>query len=32
MDALSETINARMIYYEKTSNGATIADLDELER
>ena len=32
MDALSETINARMIYYEKTSNGTIVADLDEIER
>ena len=32
MDALSETIDARMIYYEKTSNGTIVADLDEVER
>jgi hypothetical protein len=32
MDALRETIDARMIYYEKKSNGTIIADLDELER
>ena len=32
MDALRETIDARMIYYEKKSNGSIIAYLDELER
>ena len=32
MDALRETIDARMIYYEKKSNGSIIADLDEVER
>lgn len=31
-DALSETINARMIYYEKSSNGTIVADLEELEQ
>ncbi len=32
MDALRETIDARMIYYDKKSNGSIVADLDELER
>ena len=32
MDALRETIDARMIYYEKKSNGSIVADLDEVER
>ena len=32
MNALSETIDARMIYYEKTSNGTIVADLEEIER
>lgn len=31
MDTLSETIDARMIYYEKKSNGTIVADLDEVE-
>ena len=30
MDTLSETINARMIYYEKRTNGTVIADLSDL--
>ena len=32
MEALRETIHARMIYYEKTSNGTIVADLAEIER
>ena len=31
MDTISETIDARMIYYEKKSNGTIVADLDEME-
>ena len=31
MDTISETIDARMIYYEKKSNGTIVADLDDLE-
>ena len=31
MDTISETIDARMIYYEKKSNGTIVADLNELE-
>lgn len=31
MDALSETINARMIYYEKKNNGTVVADISGLE-
>ena len=30
MDALRETIDARMICYEKKSNGTIVADLDEI--
>lgn len=32
MDTLSETIDARMIYYEKRTNGTIVADLDEVLR
>ena len=32
MRGLGETIDARMIYYEKKSNGTIVADLGELER
>ena len=32
MDRLNETIDARMIYYEKTSNGTIVIDLEELVR
>ena len=32
MDTISETIDARMIYYEKKPNGTIVADLSELER
>ncbi len=32
MEALRETIHARMIYYEKSSNGTIVADLAEIER
>lgn len=31
MDRLGETIDARMIYYEKKSNGTIVADLDEVD-
>ena len=30
MDMISETIDARIIYYEKKSNGTIVADLDQL--
>ena len=32
MDTLSETIDARMIYYEKKTNGTIVADLKEVLR
>ena len=32
METLRETIHARMIYYEKSSNGTIVADLAEIER
>lgn len=31
MDTIGETIDARMIYYEKRSNGTIVAHLDDLE-
>ena len=32
MDSLVETIDARMIYYEKKTNGTIVADLDQVLR
>ncbi len=32
MDTLGETIDALMVYYEKKSNGTTVAEFDEVER
>lgn len=32
METLSETIDAYMIYYEKTSNGSIVFDLTEIQR
>ena len=32
MDTIGETINARMIYYDKMSSGTIVAHLDDLER